>query len=94
MFTFTCFYAIIIVYLQKNVKRGEYPLNILKFDKGDTLVMKKKHPCGSLTFEVLRTGSDVRIKCTGCGHDMTIPRLKLEKNIKKVERQSGGEENV
>ena len=47
--------------------------------------MKKKHPCGSFEFEVLRVGSDIRIKCKTCGHDMTVPRIKLEKNIKKVE---------
>ena len=55
-------------------------MNIPKFDKGDLLIMKKKHPCGSFSFEVLRTGSDIRIKCTGCGHDLTVPRVKLEKN--------------
>ena len=60
-------------------------MNIPKFQKGDTLIMKKKHPCGASAFEVLRTGSDIRIKCKGCGHDLTLPRLKLEKNIKKVE---------
>ncbi len=69
-------------------------MNIPKFDKGDTLIMKKKHPCGSVEFTVMRTGSDVRIKCKGCGHDMTLPRLKLEKNIKKVEHISmGGADN-
>lgn len=68
-------------------------MNIPKFDKGDTLIMKKKHPCGSFAFEVMRTGSDVRIKCKGCGHDMTLNRLKLEKNIKKVEPQNEGGEN-
>jgi hypothetical protein len=46
--------------------------------------MKKPHPCGEHKFRVLRTGSDVRLVCLGCGRDMTVPRLKLEKNIKKV----------
>lgn len=68
-------------------------MNIPKFEKGDTLIMKKKHPCGSVAFEVLRTGSDIRIKCKGCGHDMTLPRLKLEKNIKKVENNFTGGQN-
>ena len=63
-------------------------MNIPKFNKGDTLVMKKKHPCGSVLFEVLRVGSDIRIVCKGCGHDMTLPREKLEKNIKKVEAKN------
>ena len=67
-------------------------MNIPKFNKGDTLVMKKKHPCGSVLFEVLRVGSDIRIVCKGCGHDMTLPREKLEKNIKKVEAKNSEKE--
>ena len=66
-------------------------MNIPKFDKGDTLIMKKKHPCGSVEFEVLRTGSDIRIRCKNCGHDLTVPRVKLEKNIKKVEQSIKGD---
>ena len=68
-------------------------MNIPKFDKGDLLIMKKKHPCVSFSFEVLRTGSDIRIKCTGCGHDLTVPRVKLEKNIKMVEKTENPTEN-
>ena len=30
---------------------------------GDTLLMKKKHPCGCDKFAVLRIGADFRIKC-------------------------------
>lgn len=51
---------------------------------GDTLVMKKKHPCGSQEFFVLRIGMDFRIRCAGCGHEVMVPRVKLEKNIKKI----------
>jgi len=47
--------------------------------------------------KVLRVGSDIRIICTGCGHDMTLPRIKLEKNIKQVIEDSsengGGKTN-
>ena len=46
--------------------------------------MKKPHPCGQSSFRVARTGSDVRIICLGCGRDVTLDRLKLEKNIKSV----------
>ncbi len=59
-------------------------MNIPKFDTGDKLELKKKHPCGSNCFTVLRCGSDVRIICDGCGRDMTLPREKIEKAIKKV----------
>ena len=50
---------------------------------GDVLEMKKNHPCGSRRFAVLRVGMDFRLRCEGCGHE---PRLKAEKNIRKVER--------
>ncbi len=56
----------------------------IKIAVGDILKMKKKHPCSSDIFKVMRAGSDVRIVCTGCGRDLTLPREKLEKMIKKV----------
>ena len=51
---------------------------------GDIVKMKKKHPCGSFEWEVLRIGIDFRLKCLGCGHQVMIPRVKAEKNIKEV----------
>ena len=59
-------------------------MSVIKFDVGNILEMKKPHPCGEYKFRVARTGSDVRICCVRCGRDITVPRLKLEKNIKKV----------
>ncbi|MBS5725847.1 MAG: DUF951 domain-containing protein [Clostridiales bacterium] len=57
---------------------------ILKFCAGDILELKKPHPCGEKLFTVLRVGSDVRIVCKGCGRDLTLPRVKLEKAVKKI----------
>ena len=54
--------------------------------EGDLLRLKKKHPCGGTEFRVLRTGSDIRVICVNCGRDITLPRLKLEPNIKEVIR--------
>ena len=51
---------------------------------GDTVQMRKKHPCGSELFTVLRVGSDVRIRCLGCQRDLTLERVKLEKAIRQV----------
>ncbi len=53
----------------------------------DILEMKKPHPCGGNTFLVLRSGMDFRIRCQKCGHELMTPRLKAEKNIKKVIRE-------
>ena len=52
----------------------------------DILVMKKAHPCGEKRWQVLRTGADLRLRCMGCGHEVMIPRFKIEKNIRQVER--------
>ncbi len=53
---------------------------------GDFIEMKKNHPCGNHRFEVLRVGMDFRLRCVGCGHEMMIPRLKAEKNIRRIDR--------
>lgn len=55
----------------------------------DRLVMKKKHPCGSNVFRVTRIGIDFKMICEGCGHEIMIPRVKAEKNIKKIINSDG-----
>ena len=54
---------------------------------GDIVTMKKKHPCGSFQWEVLRVGADFRLKCEGCGHQVMISRRQVEKNIKNIEKK-------
>lgn len=54
----------------------------------DILIMKKPHPCGESRWLVLRTGADFRLRCMGCGHEVMIERIKAEKNIKQVLRES------
>ena len=51
---------------------------------GDRIEMKKPHPCGCKNFTLLRVGMDFKIQCEGCGHQVMVPRKKVEKNIKKV----------
>ncbi len=54
---------------------------------GDILVLKKSHPCGGNRFRVLRIGMDFRLHCENCGHEMMLPRVKAEKNIRGIERE-------
>ncbi len=56
----------------------------MKLYVGDVVQLKKPHPCGGFTWEILRTGIDFRIKCQKCGHTVMLSRIKLEKGIKKV----------
>ena len=55
-----------------------------KFDLGDIVEMKKQHPRGSKEFEVIRLGADIKIKCVGCGRIVMLPRVKFQKEAKKV----------
>ena len=57
---------------------------------GDTLEMKKQHPCGGRTFTVLRSGMDFKLRCNTCGHEVMVPRAKAEKNVKKILREESG----
>ena len=36
---------------------------------GDTLELKKQHPCGSRSWQVLRVGMDFKLRCCGCRHE-------------------------
>lgn len=54
----------------------------MDINEGDIITMKKKHPCGSPDWKVMRTGADFRLKCTGCGHEMMMSRNLVEKNLK------------
>ena len=51
-----------------------------RFDVGDIITMKKPHPCGSKEWEVL--------KCTGCGHQIMIPRRLVEKNTRNIVKKA------
>ena len=54
---------------------------------GDILTMKKKHPCGSAEFSVLRSGMDFKLKCRGCGHEgLGLPYSFAVENIRKITR--------
>lgn len=55
----------------------------------DIVELKKTHPCGSKQWEITRVGMDIKLKCLGCGHELMLPRSKVEKSIKKILPASG-----
>ncbi len=54
------------------------------YELGDIVRLKKKHPCGSYQWEILRVGADFRLKCVGCGHQIMIPRKQVEKSTREL----------
>ena len=53
----------------------------------DRVELKKPHPCGSIQWEILRVGMDIKLKCCGCGHELMLPRSRAEKSIRKIMRE-------
>lgn len=66
-------------------------MQIIKFQVGDVIELKKPHPCQNKLFRVLRVGSEMRIVCLSCARDMNIDRIKLEKATKKIVSSASSE---
>ncbi len=57
------------------------------YEVGDIVRLKKKHPCGSYEWEILRVGADFRLKCKGCDHQIMVPRKIVERNAKELKKK-------
>ena len=54
----------------------------MDFQTGQFIKLKKQHPCGANRWEIVRTGMDFRLKCTGCQHQVMVSRKLVEKNFR------------
>ncbi|MCQ2532596.1 MAG: DUF951 domain-containing protein [Saccharofermentans sp.] len=61
---------------------------LFKYEEGDVISTRKKHPCGSNTWNLLRVGADCKLVCTGCERQMIVNRPQLEKMTAAVQRGS------
>jgi len=48
---------------------------------GDVVRLKKKHPCGSYEWQVVRLGADIGIKCLKCQRRVLLDRSVFERRI-------------
>lgn len=63
----------------------------MKYEVGGKITTKKPHACGGYEWEVVRTGADVKIKCSLCGRSVFVTIDKLDKMTKNY--FSSGENN-
>jgi len=49
------------------------------FAVGDTVTLRKAHPCGGREWQVLRVGADIGICCRTCGRRVVLSRENLER---------------
>lgn len=52
----------------------------------DVLTLKKGHACGANAWRIYRLGADIGLKCTGCQRMVMLPRSKLERRIRLIQR--------
>lgn len=64
----------------------------MAYNLGDKIICKKKHPCGSFEWTVVRVGADYKIKCSGCGRVVMLNLDELKKITKKVVSVECGED--
>lgn len=55
----------------------------MNYNLGDIVTMKKDSSVRSYDFEIIRLGADVKIRCVKCSRVIMIPRVELNKKIKK-----------
>ena len=55
---------------------------IMEIKLGDVVRLKKKHPCGSDQWRVVRLGADIGIKCLGCQRRVLLERAVFERRVK------------
>jgi len=49
---------------------------------GDTVRLRKAHPCGGFEWEVVRLGADIGLVCRTCGRKVFLTRRELQRRMK------------
>jgi len=56
---------------------------MMEIKLGDVVRLKKKHPCGSYEWQVVRLGADIGIQCLKCRHRVLLERSVFERRVKE-----------
>ena len=57
---------------------------VLDIKLGDIVSLRKKHPCGGDTWEVVRLGVDIGLRCLKCGHHVLLERGVFERRVRML----------
>ena len=55
---------------------------VMEIKLGDVVRLKKKHPCGSYEWRVVRLGADIGIECLKCDRHVLLQRGVFERRVK------------
>ena len=65
----------------------------LELHVGDVVQMRKQHPCGGDTWQIMRVGADIRIRCLTCERRVMLPRSEFERRVKRFVTRSADPAN-
>jgi hypothetical protein len=54
----------------------------------DLVRLRKRHPCGSYEWRVVRIGADIGLKCQVCGRRILMDRATFRKRARKIIRRA------
>ncbi|MBC8100548.1 MAG: DUF951 domain-containing protein [Armatimonadetes bacterium] len=57
---------------------------MLDIHPGDIAHMRKPHPCGSDRWQITRIGTDIGLRCLGCGRRVLLARSVFNKRVKRI----------
>ncbi len=57
---------------------------------GDVVEMRKAHPCGGKTWELVRVGADIGMMCRTCGRRVMLPRREFARGVKRFLLRGAG----
>ena len=55
---------------------------VVPFEVGDIVTLRKAHPCGSSDWTVRRTGADIGLTCIGCGRRVMLDRSLVQRRMR------------
>ena len=59
---------------------------VLDLQLNDILTLKKPHACGANSWHIYRLGADIGLRCGACGRLVLLPRSKIERRVRLIER--------
>ncbi len=51
---------------------------------GDIVQMRKPHPCGGDTWQIVRIGAEIGIRCLTCNRKVMLMRSDFERRVKRI----------
>lgn len=62
----------------------DMPKPLLDIRVGDVVQMRKPHPCGGDTWQVVRIGAEIGIRCLTCHRKVMLLRSDFERRLKRI----------